>query len=173
MILNIIKVPDKILKQKSLNVVEINDEIRDLANNMLETMYKKGGVGLAGVQVGVLKKIVVIDVEQTKGETEEEKIKNRKPIIFINPTITWKSQETKYMEEGCLSIPGGRIEVLRHLEIEVEYLDLENKKQKIRTNNYLSHALQHEIDHTNGICNIDYLSKLKRDLIIDKVKKIG
>ncbi|MDR0423747.1 MAG: peptide deformylase [Rickettsiales bacterium] len=169
--LEIIKVPNRLLKQKSVDILIVDDEIKKLADDMMETMYSAKGVGLAGVQVGVLKNIIVIDVEQTKGGTEEEKVEMRKPLIFINPVIVWKSQETEKMEEGCLSIPFSRAEIQRHLKIKINYQDLDGLKQELDADGYLAHALQHEIDHTKGICFIDYLSKLKRDLIIDKVKK--
>ncbi|MDR3290363.1 MAG: peptide deformylase [Rickettsiales bacterium] len=172
MILKILTINDKILKQKSVDILEDNsDDIKKLADDMLETMYSASGVGLAGVQIGILKRIIVIDVKQKEGKTEEEKIKSRSPIILLNPMIIWKSDEKELMSEGCLSVPEERAEVMRHKEIEIEYCDLEFKRHKIKADGFFAQALQHEIDHLNGIIYTDHLSKIKRDMIVKKIKK--
>ncbi|MDR2526506.1 MAG: peptide deformylase [Rickettsiales bacterium] len=164
MILKILNVPNKLLKKKSDLVVESNEELKNIVNDMIETMYDAKGIGLSGVQVGILRRIVVIDVAQRNEDKKD-------PLVFINPEIIWKSSEKELMEEGCLSVPGERENVMRHLSVEVKYQDINLKNHKIKAEGLLSHALQHEIDHTNGVVFLDYLSKLKRDFIINKQKK--
>ena len=131
---------------------------------MLETMYNSRGIGLAGNQIGLNKKLVVIDLQENN---------EKNPLFLINPKILWKSDEKVKGEEGCLSVPGNNIkaEVERSKEVKVEYLDKTGKKQIIEADGLLAICLQHEIDHLHGIIYIDYLSKLKRDNIINKVKK--
>lgn len=165
MILNIIEVPDKLLKQKSKKVEVIDDKIKVLVDNMIDTMYQNHGVGLSAVQVGELLKIIVVDTREN-----EKDAKN--PMIFINPEIVWVSEEKQLMQEGCLSVPGQNAEVMRNLEIELKYQDMSMIEKTLRASGFLAHCLQHEIDHTNGILYIDYLSKLKRDNIIKKVEKL-
>lgn len=164
--LEIVEVPNSLLKQKSLKVEKINDELKKLIDDMFESMYNNNGIGLAAVQVGKLLRVVVIDVDQNlkKGI--------KKPLIFINPEIIWKSDKTELMDEGCLSVPEQRAEISRNIEVEVKYQDLDMKEHLLKTSGSLAHCLQHEIDHTNGIIFIDYLSKLKRDFIIKKVIKL-
>ncbi|GMO64221.1 MAG: peptide deformylase [Rickettsiales bacterium] len=171
MIYDIVTLNDPILKKESEEVVIADKELKSLADDLLETMYKAKGVGLAGVQVGILKRIIVVDVKQRDGETQDEQIASRHPHILVNPVITWKSDEVELMDEGCLSVPGEKEQVLRHLAVEVEYQDTDLKPQKIKAEGYLAQALQHEIDHINGICYTDRISKLKRDKIKTKIKK--
>jgi len=163
--LELVTVPDRLLKEKSNKVEKIDDNLKKFIDDMFETMYENNGVGLAAVQVGKLLRIVTIDVEQDK------KANKKKPLVFINPEIIWRSSEKEIMEEGCLSVPEQRERVLRNLEIEVKYNDINMNENKIKADGALAHCLQHEIDHTNGIVFIDYLSKLKRDIIIKKVLK--
>ena len=172
-ILNVVKVPDNILKQKSSKIEKITDEIKTLVDDMIETMYETHGIGLAAVQVGKLLRIVVIDVDHDYEERDGQKYRIKEnPIVLINPEITKYSEEKKMMEEGCLSVPKQRESVLRSLEVEVKYQDLDMNEKTIKADGLLAHCLQHEIDHTNGIVYIDYLSKIKRDNIIKKVQKL-
>ena len=159
---NIITVPDPLLKSISKPVDNINDEIKILINDMFETMYNAPGVGLAAVQIGIPLRVVVIDISK-----EDE----RKPHFFINPNIVWRSDKTSIYEEGCLSIPNQFAEIERPESCRVEYLDLNNKKKEIEASGLLSTCIQHEIDHLNGVLFIDYLSKLKKNMIIKKVTK--
>ena len=159
---NIITVPDPLLKSISKPVDKINDEVKILINDMFETMYNAPGVGLAAVQIGIPLRVVVIDISK-----EDE----RKPHFFINPNIVWLSDKTSIYEEGCLSIPNQFAEIERPESCRVEYLDLNNKKKEIEASGLLSTCIQHEIDHLNGVLFIDYLSKLKKNMIIKKVTK--
>ena len=159
---NIITVPDPLLKSISKPVDKINDEIKILINDMFETMYNAPGIGLAAVQIGIPLRVVVIDISK-----EDEK----KPHFFINPNIVWRSDKTSTYEEGCLSIPNQFAEIERPESCRVEYLDLNNKKKEIVASGLLSTCIQHEIDHLNGVLFIDYLSKLKKNMIIKKVTK--
>ena len=163
--LELIKVPDKLLKQKSEKIDKINVDLKKLIDDMFETMYENNGIGLAGVQVGKLLRIIVIDIR-------DKDDKKNNPRVFINPEITWFSNEKELMEEGCLSVPGQSAKILRSLSIEVKYNDIEMNTKVEKFDGLLAHCLQHEIDHTNGIVYIDYLSKLKRDSIIKKVQKL-
>ena len=164
--LEIVKVPDNLLKQKSNKVEKITPEIKTLIDDMIKTMYSNNGIGLAGVQVGKLLRIVVLDVEQKENL-------EKKPQIFINPEIVYYSPEKEMMEEGCLSVPQQSASVLRSLRVKVKYQDIDMNEKEIEADGLLAHCLQHEIDHTNGIVYIDYLSKLKRDNIIKKVQKLN
>ena len=130
---------------------------------MFQTMYEANGVGLAAPQVGINKRIFVID----SGAREEIK----KPIAMINPIITSIKKSLSVYEEGCLSFPGHYAELERPDEITVEYLDIDNKKKKLTSKDFTSRIIQHELDHINGILFIDHLSRLKRDVIIRKMKK--
>ncbi len=154
----------EILRTKCEDVLDIDKNIISTLDKMLETMYNNRGIGLAGNQIGLNKKLVVIDLQENN---------EKNPIFLINPKILWKSDEKVKGEEGCLSIPGNnvRAEVERSKAVKVEYLDKSEKKQIIETDGLLAICLQHEIDHLNGVVYIDYLSKLKRDNIINKVKK--
>tara|TARA_B100000123_G_scaffold165080_1_gene122206 strand:- start:401 stop:919 length:519 start_codon:yes stop_codon:yes gene_type:complete len=159
---NIITVPDPLLKSISKPVDKINDEIKILINDMFDTMYNAPGIGLAAVQIGIPLRVVVVDISK-----EDE----RKPHFFINPNIVWRSDKTSTYEEGCLSIPNQFAEIERPESCRVEYLDLNNKKKEIEASGLLSTCIQHEIDHLNGVLFIDYLSKLKKNMIIKKVTK--
>ena len=159
----IITVPDDVLKKISDPIENVGDSEKKLVNDLFETMYNSNGIGLAAVQVGILKRILVIDVS-TK---EEEK----NPLCFINPVIKKISDETSVYEEGCLSIPDTFIEIERPKTCEVEYIDLDGKLKNIRCDGLLSTCLQHEINHLDGKLIIDHLTKLKRDIIIKKISK--
>ena len=126
-------------------------------------MYAAPGIGLAAIQIGILKRLVVIDISK-----EKEK---RKPIFLVNPEIIYRSKETSVYEEGCLSLPGQFAEVERPAECSVKYIDYFGKEKELKANGLLATCIQHEIDHLNGILFIDYLSKLKKDMIIKKLVK--
>jgi peptide deformylase len=155
--------PDTILRKKSETLEKVDNELRGLMDDMLETMYAAPGIGLAAVQVGVLKRLIVIDISR-----ENEK---KNPLFLVNPKIISKSNNTSIYEEGCLSLPGYFAEIERPAECEVEYIDYDGKKKKIKTNGLLATCIQHEVDHLNGKLFIDYLSKLKKDMIIKKLVK--
>tara|TARA_B100000963_G_C22582805_1_gene651659 strand:+ start:940 stop:1464 length:525 start_codon:yes stop_codon:yes gene_type:complete len=160
---NIIIEPDPILRKKSDPLEKVNDELRKLLDDMLETMYAAPGIGLAAVQVGILKRLVVIDISK-----EEEK---RSPLYLINPIITFKSQKKSLHEEGCLSLPGYFAEIERPAECHINYISYEGEQKKLKATGLLSTCIQHEIDHLDGILFIDYLSKIKKDMIIKKLTK--
>ena len=159
----IITEPDIILRKKSVNLEKVDDDLRELMDDMLETMYAAPGIGLAGVQIGILKRLIVIDVSK-----DEEK---KSPLFLINPEIITKSSNTSVYEEGCLSLPGYFAEIERPAECQIEYVDYNGKKKDMKASGLLATCIQHEIDHLNGILFIDYLSKLKRDMIIKKLIK--
>ena len=160
---DIITVPNEILKKISEPVEKVGANEKKLINDLFETMYKFKGIGLAAVQVGILKRILVIDVS-----TNDEK---KNPLSFINPTIKKVSEETSIYEEGCLSIPETFIEIERPKICEVDYIDIEGKKRNLKCDGLLSTCLQHEINHLDGKLIIDHLSKLKKDVIIKKISK--
>ena len=159
----IITEPDPLLRKKSISVDKVDRSLQKLMDDMIATMYHAPGIGLAAVQIGLLKRIIVIDISKDENE--------KKPLFLVNPKKVWTSKETSIYEEGCLSIPGYFADVERPSVCEVEYLDYFGKPQKIKTDGLLSTCLQHEIDHLDGILFIDYLSKLKKDLIIKKLSK--
>ena len=142
---------------------KVDDELRKLMDEMLQIMYKAPGIGLAAVQIGILKKLIVIDISR-----ENEK---KNPLFLINPKITFKSKTRSIYEEGCLSLPGYFAEVERPAECHLDYIDYYGKKKELKADGLLSTCIQHEVDHLNGILFIDYLSKLKRDMIIKKLIK--
>ena len=160
---DIITVPNDILKKISEPIVNVGVNEKKLINDLFETMYNSKGIGLAAVQVGILKRVLVIDVS-----SKDEK---KTPMSFINPVIKNLSDETSVYEEGCLSIPETFIEIERPKICEVEYIDLDGKKKTIKCEGLLSTCLQHEINHLDGKLIIDHLSKLKRDIIIKKISK--
>jgi len=161
---DIITVPDETLKKISKPIEKVGVNEKKLINDLFETMYNSNGIGLAAVQVGILKRILVIDVSN-KDEKKE-------PLSFINPIIKKISDETSVYEEGCLSIPDTFIEIERPKICEVEYIDLDGKIQNLKCDGLLSTCLQHEINHLDGKLIIDHLSKLKKDLIIKKISKL-
>jgi peptide deformylase len=172
-ILPIVVSPNPLLKQKSAPVAELNDEVRSLVKNMFETMYASNGIGLAAVQVGVLKRIIVVDIEWSSSRyaKEGELPTKGNPIALINPEIVEESVELRSYDEGCLSFPAQYSEVIRPDNIIVEYLDLEGNKQRLYADGLLATCIQHEIDHINGVVFVDHISALKRDVILRKMKK--
>ncbi|MHA1558336.1 MAG: peptide deformylase [Alphaproteobacteria bacterium] len=161
--LTILKVPDTRLRKKAVKVRKVDNNIRMFMDNMLKTMYEEKGCGLASIQVGEPLSIIVFDVSQVDP--------NIPAMKMANPEISWHSKETYIDTEGCLSIPGFVEEVKRFTSVKVHYLDENNKKHEIETHNLLARCLQHEIDHLNGKLYIDYLSYLKKQMIIKKLKK--
>ena len=159
----ILTIPNSILRKVSEPVTKIDTETKKLMDNMLETMYAAPGIGLAAVQIGVLKRVIVIDLSKA-----DEK---KDPLFIINPEIINKSNELASYEEGCLSIPNQFAEVKRPSSCEVNFLDYDGKKTEINADGLLATCIQHEVDHLNGILFIDHLSKLKKDLILKKTKK--
>ena len=160
---DILKIPDKRLRLISEPVKRIDAGIRALADDMFETMYDAPGIGLAAIQIGVAKRVVVMDLSK-KDEAHA-------PQVFINPEVTCHSEETSTHEEGCLSIPDYYEEVERPQRIKVKYLDLDGKTHEVEADGLFATCLQHEVDHTNGILFIDHISKLKRDRVIKKFTK--
>ena len=161
---DIITVPDETLKKISDPITRVGVNEKRFIKDLFDTMYNFNGIGLAAVQVGVLKRILVIDVS-----AKDEK---KKPMAFINPIIKKTSNDTAIYEEGCLSIPDTYIEIERPKVCEIEYIDLNGKKKNLKCDGLLSTCLQHEINHLDGKLIIDQLSKLKRDLIIKKISKL-
>jgi peptide deformylase len=159
----IIILPDPKLRLVSEPVKAVDDDIRKLLDDMVETMHDAPGIGLAAAQIGILKRLVVIDLAK-KDEPSE-------PQYFVNPEIVWSSEEKSVYEEGCLSIPEYYEEVERPARIRAKFLDREGKPQEIEAEGLLATALQHEIDHTNGVLFIDHISKLKRDRVTKKFIK--
>jgi len=159
----IVKLPDKRLRLKSEPVKRIDSSIRKLVEDLFETMYEAPGIGLAAIQIGVPKRVVTMDLSK--------KDDDHKPQVFINPEVVWTSAEKSKYEEGCLSIPEFYEEVERPAQVKVKYLDIDGNEQEIEASGLLATCLQHEIDHTNGVLFIDYISKLKRDRIVKKFTK--
>ena len=155
--------PDPILRKKSEPLEKVDNELRRLLDDMLQTMYEAPGIGLAAVQVGVLKRLIVVDI------TKSDQKKN--PLFLINPVITFQSKNMSVYEEGCLSLPGHYAEIERPSECHIDYIDYSGKQQKLEAEGLLATCIQHEVDHLNGVLFIDYLSKLKKDMIIKKLIK--
>ena len=155
--------PNKILREKSLSVEIVDEDLQKLMNDMLETMYAAPGIGLAAIQIGIPKRVLVIDITQ-KGESKN-------PMFFINPEIIDKSNNNSTYEEGCLSVPGQFAEIDRPDKCHIKYLDYYGQPKEIKAEGMLATCIQHEIDHLEGILFIDYLSKLKKSMIIKKLSK--
>ena len=155
--------PDPILRKKCEPLEKVDKEIQKLMDDMLETMYAAPGIGLAAIQVGILKRLVVIDISKS-----EEK---KNPIFLINPQIIHKSKKTSVYEEGCLSLPGQFAEIERPAECTLKYVDYNGREKELKAEGLLATCVQHEVDHLNGTLFIDYLSKLKKDMIIKKLVK--
>jgi peptide deformylase len=160
---DIIILPDKRLRSVSKPVVAIGDEIRTLVADMFETMYEAPGIGLAAIQVGVPSRVIVMDLSKREAEAE--------PRVFINPEITWSSEEKSLYEEGCLSIPDVHEDVERPARVKIRYLDLEGKPHEEDAEGLFATCIQHEVDHVNGVLFIDHISKLKRERITKKFTK--
>ena len=160
---SILTAPDPRLKAVSEPVAKVDAETRTLIDDMIETMYSADGIGLAAIQVGVPKRVLVMDLDQKDG--------NKNPKAYINPKILWASDEMAVFEEGCLSVPEIWDEVERPAKIRAEYLDRDGKRQELEADGLLATCLQHEMDHLNGILFVDHLSKLKRSMAMKKLQK--
>ena len=155
--------PNEMLRKKSLPVDNVDKDLQILMDDMLETMYAAPGIGLAAIQVGIPKRIIVLDIEQKEGQ--------KKPLFLVNPEIIQKSKNLSTYEEGCLSVPGQFAEIDRPDKCHIKYLDYYGEKKEINAEGMLATCIQHEIDHLEGILFIDYLSKLKKTMIIKKLSK--
>lgn len=165
-ILPLVIAPDDRLTTRAdeVKLEDINDDTRKILDDMVATMYHNEGIGLAAVQVGVMKRMLVLDVAQKNNRNE--------PMKFINPEIIWSSEEQSPYDEGCLSFPEQIATIYRPAEIKIEYYDENASKQQLHADGLLATCLQHEIDHLDGICFVDHLSRLKKDMIIRKVGKL-
>ena len=161
--LEIITLPDPILRKLSTPIERVDDELRRLADDMLETMYDAPGVGLAAVQVGIPRRLFVLDVAE-----EDEK---PTPLVLFNPEIVALGSETRVHEEGCLSIPDFRVEIERPASLTLSYIDREGNPRELDAEGLLATAIQHEVNHLDGKLIIDFLSPLKRDMVVRKFKK--
>jgi peptide deformylase len=172
-ILEVVVSPNPLLKQKSVAVEVVDEGVRELVADMFTTMYASNGIGLAAVQVGVLKRIIVVDTEwgSARYANENDVPSKGNPIALINPEIVEQSPELREYDEGCLSFPAQYSSVTRPDNITVEYLDLEGRTQRLHADGLLSTCIQHEIDHINGVVFVDHISRLKRDMILRKMKK--
>ena len=159
----ILTVPNPVLKQVSLPVAAVDDELRALMDDMLETMYAAPGIGLAAIQVGVAKRVIVMDLAR-EGE-------DKQPRFFVNPEILWRSEETAPYEEGCLSVPEIYDEVERPSQVKLRYLNYAGETIEEDAEGLFAVCIQHEMDHLDGVLFIDHLSRLKREQAIKKVKK--
>jgi peptide deformylase len=159
----ILIIPDPKLRLTSEPVAAIDASVRALIDDMFETMYDAPGIGLAAIQIGIPQRIVTMDLAK--------KDEPKAPQVFINPEVTWSSDELAAYEEGCLSIPDYYAEVERPKAVKVKYMDADGKQHEIEADGLLATCLQHEIDHTNGVLFIDHISKLKRDMVMKKFKK--
>ncbi len=164
-ILPIITAPDPRLKIISQPVETVDDAIRTLLDDMLETMHDAIGIGLAAVQVGVDARVIVIEIADEEGN-------KGKSLEFINPEIVWSSAEERAHEEGCLSLPEHFAEVTRPDEIKISYLDRDGKKQQLQAEGILSTCIQHEMDHLEGVLFVDHISAVRRNMILRKLKKL-
>ena len=165
-VLKLYEYPSEVLRQKCERVTKIDDELRRFLDDMLETMYVDKGCGLAAPQVGVSKRIIVVDPNPS-----DEDLSVRRPMHLINPEIIWRSDEMVLFNEGCLSLPDQRAEVERHEKVRVHYTDYNGKEQELLADDLLAIILQHEIDHLDGVLYIDHLSRLKRSRLITKLNK--
>ena len=160
--------PNKILREKSLRVENVNKDIQQLMDDMLETLYAAPGIGLAAIQVGVAQRVIVMDISRDRDKDKEPK---KNTMYFVNPEIVWKSEDKFTYEEGCLSVPNQFAEIDRPKQCHVRHLDYNGDPQELKAEGLLATCIQHEIDHLEGILFIDYLSKLKKEMIIKKLSK--
>lgn len=159
----ILTAPDPRLKALSKVVDNVDAATRRLIDDMIESMYEADGIGLAAVQIGVPERVIVMDLDQREGK--------KNPRVFINPVITWASEEQATFEEGCLSVPEIWEDVERSARIKADYLDRDGQKQVLEADGLLATCLQHEMDHLEGVLFIDHLSKLKRSIALRKLQK--
>ncbi|MBV8977877.1 MAG: peptide deformylase [Alphaproteobacteria bacterium] len=159
----ILTAPDPRLKAVSTEVETVDEALRALIDDMAESMYAADGIGLAAIQIGVPKRVIVMDLDQKSGK--------KNPRAFVNPRIVWASEETATFEEGCLSVPEIWEDVARPAHIRAEYLDREGVQQSLEADGLLATCLQHEMDHLEGVLFIDHISKLKRSMALRKLAK--
>ena len=171
-ILPIVEVPDARLRETCTPVPDVNDEVRGIVADMFDTMYAAHGIGLAAIQVGIMRRVVVIDLQERELEEGEAPDAARDPRAFINPEITWVSDEESSYNEGCLSIPEQYAEVTRPDRCRVTWLDTDGQRQEAEFDGLLSTCMQHEIDHLNGVLFIDHISRLKRGMLMKKLEKL-
>jgi peptide deformylase len=184
---DVIMLPDPVLKTEAVPVARVDDKVRAQMDRMLATMYEAKGIGLAANQVGLLNRVLVMDLmgatwqmaDEENGaarisrvEPEYPEQAARKPVVMANPEIVWRAEQRSVYEEGCLSIPGHWGDVVRPAEVKVKYLDYHGNPQELTAEGLFAHCVQHEIDHLNGVLFIDYLSKLRRDMIVRKMEKL-
>ncbi|MBR1757074.1 MAG: peptide deformylase [Alphaproteobacteria bacterium] len=165
-VLKLYEYPHEVLRQKCERVSQVDDTLRKFLDDMLETMYIDKGCGLAAPQVGVTKRIIVLDPNPS-----DEDLSARRPMYLVNPEIIWHSEETVWFNEGCLSLPDQRAEVERFERVRVRYTDYNGKEREILADDLLAIILQHEIDHLDGVLYIDHLSRLKRTRLLKKLEK--
>jgi len=172
-LMHIIEVPDPLLRSTSAPVERIDSDLNRLVRGMFDTMYEAPGIGLAAVQVAVPRRLLVIDLQDPDPvpEGEEEGPPVKRPHVFINPEIVYRSDARKSYNEGCLSIPEQYAEIERPDIVRARWLDVDGKEQEGEFDGLMSVCLQHEVDHLNGVLFIDHLSRLKRDIIVKKVVK--
>jgi len=166
--------PNNILRKKSIAVERVDEDLQKLMNDMLETMYAAPGIGLAAIQVGVPKRVIVLDIvwrDKSESTNEKKHEEKKNPMCFVNPEIITKSTNYSTYEEGCLSVPGQFAEINRPDKCHVKYLDYYGQSQELVAEGMFATCIQHEIDHLEGILFIDYLSKLKKTMIIKKLAK--
>jgi peptide deformylase len=168
-ILEVLIAPDPILKKKCENVEIVDDSIRAIMDDMLETMYHDDGVGLAANQVGILKKIIVFDLQN---DDETERPEGFYPIFMANPEVIDFSKEMIEAKEACISVPGQQISVSRHATVKVKYLDYNNQTKELDAGGWFARAIQHEMDHLDGRILVDYLSSIKKDVVLRKLTKM-
>ncbi len=179
-ILPLILAPDPLLEKASKPVDKVDDKLRAFMDDMVKTMYAESGIGLAAVQVGELKRVLVIDVDYEEedhhhhdhGDCGGVHVKNTNPIYMVNPEIIEFSKEQSTYNEGCLSFPEARAEVTRPKKVKIKYLDYQGNEQISEMDDILATCVQHEIDHLDGITFVDHLSRLKRDMIIKRMVKM-
>lgn len=162
---NVLIHPDPRLTKTTAPVASVTDNLRQLADDMLETMYDAPGIGLAAPQVAVMSRIIVMDCARGEDATAE-------PMVLINPEVVWTSEERSVYDEGCLSIPDQYAEVERPSEVEVSWMDLNGKEQRANFDGLWATCVQHEIDHLDGTLFIDYLGSVKRQMITRKMQKL-
>ena len=166
--------PDKILREKSLKVNQVDEDLQKLMDDMLETMYAAPGIGLAAIQVGVPKRVIILDIgwrDKSESTNDEKQVVRKNPMYFVNPEIIIKSTNNSTYEEGCLSVPGQFAEIERPDKCHIKYLDYYGQPKELMAEGMLATCIQHEMDHLEGILFIDYLSKLKRSMIVKKLTK--
>jgi len=166
--------PDKILRKKSLKVDQVDKNLQNLMDDMLETMYAAPGIGLAAIQVGVPKRVIVLDIgsrDKTENKNDEKQKEIKNPMYFVNPEIITKSSSNSTYEEGGLSVPGQFAEIERPEKCHIKYIDYYGQHKELFAEGMLATCIQHEMDHLEGVLFIDYLSKLKKSMIVKKLLK--